>query len=186
MMAHADVKAPQAWLSGVLARDPVAVRAFLQEHQGRVFGAIYHLVLDAHLAQDLAQDVFVTALEKLPTLAAPEQVGGWLRQIARNRALQYLRSPQARELAMETPPAAADPQPLALAKLAQAELHRLVHRAVGRLPDELAHAIERYYIADESVATIAHALGKSENAVNILLCRARQILFDQLERYYRE
>src|SRR5205823_9487870 len=52
-------------------------------------------------ADDLMQDVFVTALEKLSTLREGEAVGGWLAAIARNRAIDFLR---ARPRLVELPP----------------------------------------------------------------------------------
>ena len=48
---------------------------------------------------DLVQDVFVIAMQRLGTLRDPESFGGWLAAIARNRATDYLRrTPQTREL----------------------------------------------------------------------------------------
>jgi RNA polymerase sigma-70 factor (ECF subfamily) len=51
---------------------------------------------------DLVQDVFVTAMQRLGTLRDPESFGGWLAAIARNRATDYLRrAPQTTELTDE-------------------------------------------------------------------------------------
>jgi RNA polymerase sigma-70 factor (ECF subfamily) len=48
---------------------------------------------------DLVQDVFVIAMERLRTLRDPEAFGGWLAAIARNRAIDHLRrTPQTVEL----------------------------------------------------------------------------------------
>jgi RNA polymerase sigma-70 factor (ECF subfamily) len=49
--------------------------------------------------EDLVQDVFVTAMERLGTLRDPEAFGGWLMTIARNRATdQQRRAPRTVEL----------------------------------------------------------------------------------------
>lgn len=42
-------------------------------------------------AEDAAQDVFLTAFERLPRLEDPERFAGWLAKIATNRALEGLR-----------------------------------------------------------------------------------------------
>jgi RNA polymerase sigma-70 factor, ECF subfamily len=42
-------------------------------------------------AEDLVQDVFVIAMQRIGTLRDPEAFGGWLAAIARNRATDYLR-----------------------------------------------------------------------------------------------
>ena len=51
---------------------------------------------------DLVQDVFVIAMQRVGTLRDPESFGGWLAAIARNRATDYLRRmPQTKELTDE-------------------------------------------------------------------------------------
>jgi RNA polymerase sigma-70 factor (ECF subfamily) len=47
---------------------------------------------DRHDAEDVCQDAFVVALERLTDCREPERFGGWLLEIVRNRALNYVRS----------------------------------------------------------------------------------------------
>jgi RNA polymerase sigma factor (sigma-70 family) len=49
------------------------------------------MVRDVGLAEDLAQDALVSALEKWPESGVPENPGAWLRTAAKNRALDLLR-----------------------------------------------------------------------------------------------
>lgn len=49
------------------------------------------MVRDVGLAEDLAHDALVAALEKWPVSGIPENPGAWLRTTARNRALDLLR-----------------------------------------------------------------------------------------------
>jgi RNA polymerase sigma-70 factor (ECF subfamily) len=49
---------------------------------------------------DLVQDVFVIAMQRISTLRAPEAFGGWLATIARNRAIDQLRRGSQMELAL--------------------------------------------------------------------------------------
>src|SRR5687767_2171152 len=46
---------------------------------------------DVGLAEELAQDAMVTALEKWPVSGVPDQPGAWLMQTAKNRAIDKLR-----------------------------------------------------------------------------------------------
>ena len=59
------------------------------------YGRMIHGILLAHVryqdAEDLLQTVFLTALERLPSLRDSEAVGGWLATIARNAAIDYHR-----------------------------------------------------------------------------------------------
>jgi RNA polymerase sigma factor (sigma-70 family) len=49
---------------------------------------------DAALADDLVQETFVTAIEKAGTFRNSGAIEGWIRKIAINKALQYLREQQ--------------------------------------------------------------------------------------------
>jgi RNA polymerase sigma-70 factor (ECF subfamily) len=83
--------------------------------QGRTeaFGRIvreYALPLRSYLASqvhhlddvdDLAQDVFLAALESLPTFRRGDDFGAWLRGIARNKLLVYFRSRSRRSRALQ-------------------------------------------------------------------------------------
>src|SRR5262245_65761483 len=75
-------------------------RAFGELHRrySRMVHAVVLARVPAQVASDLVQDVFLAALEQLATLRGEQAFGGWLAQIARNRALDYLRSRRLTEL----------------------------------------------------------------------------------------
>lgn len=81
----------------VMAR--VAARAAIEErftrlvldHQRRIHRFIYGMVGAEQLAEDLTQDVFLSAYRALGRLPEDANESAWLYTIARNRALQELR-----------------------------------------------------------------------------------------------
>ncbi|MCL4183183.1 MAG: RNA polymerase sigma factor [Burkholderiaceae bacterium] len=56
-----------------------------------IVAAIARMVRDVGLAEDLAQDALVAALERWPSSGMPERPGAWLMATAKNRALDHLR-----------------------------------------------------------------------------------------------
>ena len=52
-----------------------------------------------HDAEDVCQDAFIAALERLADCRHPERFGGWLLEIVRNRALNLVRARAVREAA---------------------------------------------------------------------------------------
>jgi RNA polymerase sigma-70 factor (ECF subfamily) len=54
---------------------------------------------DPHDAEDVAQDAFVVALERLAQCREPERFAGWFLEIVRNRALNWVRARAVRETA---------------------------------------------------------------------------------------
>jgi RNA polymerase sigma-70 factor (ECF subfamily) len=57
----------------------------------RIIGGIARMVRDVSLAEDLAQEAMVSALEHWRAQGIPENPGAWLMQAAKNRALDELR-----------------------------------------------------------------------------------------------
>ncbi|MGH7911485.1 MAG: RNA polymerase sigma factor [Candidatus Dormibacteraceae bacterium] len=60
----------------------------------RVIAPVAHLVGDVGLAEDLAQDAFVAALEQWPRDGVPARCGAWLTAVAKRRAIDHLRRRQ--------------------------------------------------------------------------------------------
>src|SRR5688572_11918223 len=57
----------------------------------RLIAGLARIVRDVGLAEELAQDALVTALEKWPESGVPDNPGAWLMATAKNRAIDALR-----------------------------------------------------------------------------------------------
>ena len=57
----------------------------------RLLGGLVRMVRDVGLAEDLAQEALVAALERWPASGIPDTPGAWLMASARNRAIDELR-----------------------------------------------------------------------------------------------
>ncbi len=79
-----------AWTRAAQAGDPAAFGHLYQRYTRMVHGILLAYVR-YHEAEDLVQEVFLTALRRLDTLREAEAVGAWLATIARNVAHDQLR-----------------------------------------------------------------------------------------------
>jgi RNA polymerase sigma factor (sigma-70 family) len=57
----------------------------------RIIGALARMLRDVGLAEELAQDALVGALERWPEAGIPDNPAAWLMAVAKNRALDHLR-----------------------------------------------------------------------------------------------
>ena len=74
------------------ADDPTeAVYAAWRAESARLVGALTRMTRDVELAEDLAQDALVAALEQWPTTGVPENPGAWLMTIAKRRGIDHFR-----------------------------------------------------------------------------------------------
>jgi len=64
----------------------------VRRYQGMIAGLIYAYCGDLHCSEDLAQELFISAWKNLCGLREREKLVPWLCQMARRRAVDYLRS----------------------------------------------------------------------------------------------
>jgi RNA polymerase sigma-70 factor (ECF subfamily) len=69
-----------------------AVVAASRSDWGRIVGALIRITGDWTLAEDATQDAFATALVRWPRDGVPDKPAAWLMTVARNRAIDRLRS----------------------------------------------------------------------------------------------
>ena len=67
------------------------IEAVWRIESARVIAVVARIVRDVGLAEELAQDALVTALERWPETGVPDNPGAWLITTARNRALDRFR-----------------------------------------------------------------------------------------------
>jgi RNA polymerase sigma-70 factor (ECF subfamily) len=86
-----DRSEEHAWILAAQNGDRAAFGRLYEQYMRMVHG-IALAYLPYSEAPDLVQDVFVLAMERLPTLRETGAFGGWLRTMARNAAVDRVRS----------------------------------------------------------------------------------------------
>ena len=71
-----------------------AIEAVWRIESARLIGGLVRIVRDVDLAEDLAQEALVAALESWPASGIPDNPGAWLMATAKNRAIDHLRRDQ--------------------------------------------------------------------------------------------
>lgn len=68
-----------------------AIETVFRMEAPRIIAAVTRVVRDVGIAEELAQDALVAALEQWPESGVPERPGGWLTAVARRRAVDLVR-----------------------------------------------------------------------------------------------
>lgn len=134
--------------------------AVLYDRHGRLlFGLVLRIVRDRAEAEEVLQEVFYSVWAKAhsynPELGVP---AAWLVRLARNRAIDRLRTNHVRERtheASDLPPAPESPEQSALRGQRQAG----VVGALGRLPEEQRVLIEQAYYWGRTQSELAARFG---------------------------
>jgi RNA polymerase sigma-70 factor (ECF subfamily) len=129
-------------------------------------------------AQDLAQDVFLRAYERLDQLRRPDRCGRWLVTIARHRCLEWRRQAardrRRHDSLQETPV-----QEACAPAENDGELARL-GSLLARLPETERLALHAFYLQDRSVDDARQTLGLSRAGFYRAMQRAKKRLRRQL------
>ncbi len=120
---------------------------------------------------DLVQDVFLAALERLADLREPAAFGGWLAAIARHRATDHGRRQPRMETLMNDVPSPTQPDHVeALAIL----------DAIRALPDAYSETLVLRLVEGMTGAEIADRTGLTPASVRVNLHRGMKLLREQL------
>ena len=152
---------PDALLLRARAGDRDAFAALVRQHQGSVFSIGLRMLNRRDAAEDLAQDVFLQLYRKLDSIETLEHLGFWLRRVAANLAIDWLRraphvATQPLEDGAEVPAQERDEDLLMSRELA---------RLLGELPPAPRAVMLLRYQEDCDVAEIAAALDMPVNTV---------------------
>lgn len=137
----------------------------------------YAVLLNQDQAEEVAQQAFVIACEKLDDLRDPRCFGGWLTRICRNEANQVLRTRQ-RTLKLKH-----DPTRMVSTYTEDGELSRQIKTAVDQLPTMYREVIVLRYYEQLDYTIMADLLGISSHSVRGRLFRARQKIKRVLQQH---
>jgi RNA polymerase sigma-70 factor (ECF subfamily) len=164
----------------VAAGDSEALRDLYTRYGRIVYGLTYRVTRDAQLAEEATQDTFATLWRRAGTYDADRaKVATWLFVIARNRAIELVRSrarvPEPRE---SVEPMGEEPNPADLMQIGD-DAERIA-LAIAELPEGQLEAIQLAYFEGLSHSEIAERLGQPlgtvKSRIRLGLDRLRALL----------
>lgn len=164
-----------------------AIEQIMLEYGTKVLHLAYYYLKDRHLAEDVAQEVFVKAYRNWDSFRGESSIYTWLYKITVNLCRDKARSAWWRRLVpSEDPRSTSDELELSSveedpeeAAVLSEERDRLMEQVMS-LPDSYREAVVLYYYQDLSTVEIAEVTGQNENTIKTRLFRARAMLKNQL------
>ena len=126
-------------------------------------------------ADDVCQDAFVTAIERVGDCREPARFGGWLLQIVRNRARNVVRSPAARRVVpLDEREPSREPSPADVVE--RRELRGRLLAALAEIPEQHREVVLLHDLEGWKHREIGERLGLPEGTVRSHLHHARRRL----------
>ena len=175
----------------VLARhgQEAAYRELVRRYERPVFSLVYRMVRDRELAEDLAQETFVKALNAIESYRPEFKFSSWIFKIANNAAIDQLRRRELDTLSLDGSPHAETPEAIeatalqigdrqetALEEVEARELGGEIEIAIARLRPEYRSCILLRHVEGRPYEEIAEILGLPLGTVKTYIHRARNEL----------
>lgn len=164
--------------------DEAAFELLVRRYEVPVRKLVYGYVRDTMAAEDIAQESFLQAYQRIDSLGKVEAFRSWLYRIAINRARDELRRRARKgELAGEEGEERVmqEPDPIALGdRLEARELGRSLFLAIAELPEKYRRPLILKEVEGMTYAEIGELLGWPMGTVQIRVHRARLRLRDEL------
>lgn len=161
--------------------DREAYRDLIRSHHHGVYGYLRRLGAGPFLAEDLTQETYARAWQRIETLRKSASLRSWLMTIARNEYLQSVRAGRQGTAGTERLPEMEDPSPGPEGEVVLTERDRRVRRAVAQLEGPLQEALALHYFQDLSLREVGAVLGIPAGTVKSRIHRALECLRKLLE-----
>ncbi len=141
-----------------------------------------------NLAEDVMQEAFLSAFEKIKNCKTPEHFGSWLKRIVINRSIDEIRKKRISLIPLEeTLPLADDsPEYNPEEEMEQEKLLEYIKKAITLLPDGYRIVLTLKLLEDYDYSTIAKDLDLAESTVRSQFVRGRQKLLEIIENLKKE
>ena len=178
-MKNEDAQLVNRFLSG----DENAFTMLVKKHQKSIHALTWRKVGDFHIAEELTQDTFLKAYQKLATLKNPNQFAGWLYVIADRLCIAWHRKQKPPMKSLETTSGEEieessyrhyeDEQ---RREASVEHRRRRIKNLLEKLPESERTVVTLHYLGEMTYKAISEFLGVSPNTVKSRLQRARNRL----------
>ena len=160
-----------------LTGDTAAFGLLVDKYKASVYALAYAKLGNFHDAQDITQEVFLKAYQKLRTLKHWDKFLSWLYAITSNMCKDFLRAkakrPDSEYIADQD---TARLERRSLASYHEDEVYQSLHETLAMLPEIHRQVLTLHYLGGMSCREIGQFLGVSPHAIAMRLNRARSKL----------
>jgi RNA polymerase sigma-70 factor, ECF subfamily len=166
-----------------------AYRELIRRYERPVFALLFRMVRDRELAEDLAQETFIKALNAIESYRPEFKFSSWIFKIANNAAIDHLRRRELDTLSLDGSPHAETPEQMQATALQigarqespldaveAKELGGAIEQAIAQLRPEYRSCILLRHVEGRAYEEIAEILGLPLGTVKTYIHRARNEL----------
>ncbi|WP_062497309.1 RNA polymerase sigma factor [Paenibacillus sp. 32O-W] len=152
-----------------------------------VYKDIFFIIREHAATEDIIQESFLKAITQGPKTTHASNLASWVRQIARNTALDWLRKYKKKRQEIDAESVNIIEQETAVSKEVENKLrNEMLHLAIQELTPEHRTLLIMFYLEDKSYNEICSELRLSKQVVTQRMARARRKLQQHFSRKWND
>lgn len=184
-----ETKTDQFYIDRVLKGDSNAFAPLINRYKDLIFTLVIKIVKNREDAEEVAQDSFIKAYQKLDSFEGKSKFSTWLYTIAYRNALTKVRKKQLETTDIDSyvlDNHKDDHDFPQLEAIKNGEQQKYVRKAIDRLGETDSLLITLFYLHDNSIEEIQEITEMSQSNVKVRLFRARKKLHSELSVLLKE
>ena len=161
--------------------DEQAMDILFRRHYAFICRAVYRVLNDNNLAEDIAQEVFFGLWKKRENLNISTSVQAYLKRAAINKSLNFIRDQKVKFDDEEKMPILTSNQSTTQQQLEAEDLQKLINESIDQLPEKCRLVFTLSRFEEMSYQEIADQLGISIKTVENQISKALKFLRKALE-----
>jgi RNA polymerase sigma factor (sigma-70 family) len=175
----------QALVSAVLNGERQALREFIKRHERLVAHMVARLVDDKSDREEICQDIFMKAYQKLGEFNFQSKLSTWVATIAYRHGVNHLRKQKMKfsDLPIESDDWVFNNRENLETEIEDRDMEAIIFKNIDKLPAQYKIVLTLYHLDGMNYEEIGQATGMPEGTVKNYLFRARNLLKDRVKKF---
>jgi RNA polymerase sigma factor (sigma-70 family) len=175
----------QALVSAVLNGERQALREFIKRYERLVSHMVARLVDDKSDREEICQDIFMKAYQKLGEFNFQSKLSTWVATIAYRHGVNHLRKQKMKfsDLPIESDGCVFAESESLETKIEDKDIQEIIFKNIDRLPAQYKVVLTLYHLDGMNYEEIGQATGMPEGTVKNYLFRARNLLKESVKKF---
>jgi RNA polymerase sigma factor (sigma-70 family) len=172
------------YISQVIAGNTASYAVLINRHKDLVFTIAMNITRSREDAEEVAQDAFLKAFQKLAGFRQESSFQTWLYRIAYNEAISKIRKNKMKLLDLQEEIMGNIPEEAIqedVAGLDEQEQKLVISKILDKLPEIDRVIVTLFYLENHPVTEISEITGLGESNVKVRLHRVRKRIYSELQ-----
>ena len=176
-------------VQNILSGDKEAFREIVRRYAPGVRAFLASNLSDPDMIDDLTQETFIAAYQNLHQADTDQELGPWIKGIARNKLRMYLRQfYKEKDVVHSLKTEIIEDVIAEIGTMSEDDRDQIksLQKCINNLPERSQEIIEARYFSDETVINLAKRLQSTVTAMSSVIYRAKQILRDCVKQAVKQ